>query len=306
MTYTRHKTHSWVYLRLVCILLLLVSCFTTGLAQNGIYYSVKLLPDKVTYQVSLSSTVGLSGTDRITNTGQVTIVVPTGSFQVANVQSTNGGWTNNTTVLAPPQSPNYDYFIFGLTPNAPSIPYSATQETVLFTFTNSGPCVGPVEIWTSSDLFQPNPPTQPINVGNDLTALGFRANGTVYNAWKGNYNVGSANCAIPPTIAILSPVTNTTVAGPSIAVSGTVTAGASVTLTEGATVLCSTTGTGGGIWSCSVSLPDGLHTLTAIAKNSGGTSTPATTTFTILTPVNPDCKPICVPITITRTRRRGV
>lgn len=302
----RHKRYAWVDLRTAWILLLVLSSFSRGLAQDGIYYSVKLLPDKVTYQVSLSSTVGLSGVYRITNSGQVTIVVPTGTFQVANVQSTNGAWSNNTTVRAPSQSPNYDYFIFGLTPNAPQIPYSSTVETVLFTFTNSGPCVGPVEIWTSTDPFQPNPPSQPINVGNDLTALGFLANGSVYNAWKGNYNVGSANCQSPPTLAILSPVTNSTVAGSNVVVSGTVTAGASVTLSEGATVLCSTTATVGGTWGCTVNLPDGLHTLTAIAQNSAGASSPAYTTFTVLTPANPDCRPICVPITITRTKRRGL
>ncbi|QMW01777.1 hypothetical protein [Spirosoma foliorum] len=303
MTYTHHKSHSWVYLQIVGILLLVLFRLTNSVAQDGIYYSVKLLPDKVTYQVSLSSTVSLSGANRITNTGQVTIVVPTGSFQVANVQNTNGGWTNNTTVRAPLQSPNYDYFIFGLTPNAPIIPYSATQETILFTFTNSGPCVGPVEIWTSNDPFQPNPPTQPINVGNDLTALGFLSNGVVYNAWKGNYNVGSANCQTPPTIAILSPVASSTVIGPVIPVSGTVTAGASVTLSEGATVLCSTTVTAGSTWGCSVSLPNGLHTLTAVARNSAGLGAPATTTFTVSMP-GADCRPVCVPITITQVRRR--
>lgn len=184
-----------------CLLWLLTGLMP-AFGQQGIHYAVRLLPDKITYQVSLSSTVTFTGAQQITNSGQVTIVGLAGRLSITNVQSVNGQWSNNTTVRAPSQNPGYDYFIFGLTPNTPMIPYSSTQETVLFTFQSSGACPGGVEIWTSTDPFRPNPPTQTINVGNDLTALGFRNGSTLYNAWLGNYNVGQANCETPSTVTL--------------------------------------------------------------------------------------------------------
>ncbi|WP_461094776.1 Ig-like domain-containing protein [Spirosoma gilvum] len=294
------STRLWLYAGFLLFVLIGTGSSTACLAQDGIYYAVKLLPDKVTYQVSLTSTVSLSGANRMTNSGQVTIVTPTNSFTVTNVQSSNGIWSNNTTVRHPAQNPGYDYFIFGLTPSVPMIPYSSTQEVILFTFTNSGACSGPIELWASNDPFQPNPPTQPINVGNDLTALGFVANGMLYNAWKGNYAVGSANCATLPTIAIVSPVTNTTVTTTTVAVSGTATAGASVTISEGGTQLCTTTAAQNGAWACTISFADGLHTLVGRASNTAGLSDPSTTMFT----VNNNCQPKCVPIVITVVRRK--
>ncbi|GAB3976957.1 hypothetical protein GCM10028806_37510 [Spirosoma terrae] len=300
----QNKSYPSLSLRLALGLLLGLGSLTAGLAQDGIYYAVKLLPDKVTYQVSLSSTIGLSGISQTTNSGQVTLVVPTGSFQVSTIQSVNGIWTNNTTIRAPSQSPGYDYFIFGMSPTAPLIPYSATQETILFTFVNNGTCAGPVEVWTKSDPFKPDPPRQPINVGNDLTALGFRNGTTLYNAWNGNYNVGGANCstATLPTVAILSPTASSTAMGPTVPISGTATASAAVSVSENGNLLCSTTATTAGTWTCMVSLPDGVHTLQAISRNTAGSSSPATTSFTVVSPVN--CKPICVPITISIVRRR--
>lgn len=291
----------WGYLRVLLLLPAVLGICADSLAQDGVYFAVKLLPDKVTYQVSLSSTVGLSGSSQLTNSGQVTIVTKANSFTMANIHSTSGAWSNNTTVRAPSQNPGYDYFIFGLTPNATTFPYSATGELVLFTFTNSGPCAGPVEIWTKNDPFQPNPPTQPINVGNDLTALGFRNGSTLYNAWLGNYAVGSANCAIPPTIAIVTPALNATLSTPTVLVSGTATAGASVTLTEGSTQLCTTQAATDGSWGCTLLLADGLHAVTGVASNLGGVSNPATTVFS----VSSTCPPTkCVPITITLVKRR--
>lgn len=288
------------YPKLLLLLLIGTGGMPVCLAQDGIYYSVKLLPDKVTYQVSLTSTVSLSGVNRMTNSGQVTIVAPTNSFTVTNLQSSNGIWSNNTTVRHPLENPGYDYFIFGLTPSAPMIPYSSTQEVILFTFANSGACAGPLELWTSNDPFQPNPPTQPINVGNDLTALGFASNGALYNAWKGNYNVGSATCAPLPTLAILSPVANATIATTTVTVSGTATAGASVTLYEGGTQLCSTNAAQDGSWSCTIPFNAGLHSLTGRASTTAGVSSPASITFT----VSNNCQPKCVPIVITVLHRR--
>ncbi|MBN8821866.1 MULTISPECIES: Ig-like domain-containing protein [unclassified Spirosoma] len=262
-------------------LLLIVS--TAAWGQTGIRYSVKLLSDGVTYQVSLSSTVSFTGSDRQTNSAQITIVAPANSFTVTSLSSVNGTWANNTTVRAPSQNSSKDYFIFGLTNNGVSIPYTASTETILFTFRNTGSCAGALEVWASTDPFKPNPPVQPINVGNDLTAQGFTLAG-VSNAWLGNYGVGGANCSLLPVVAILSPsaasLTNLTPT-----VSGTVTANSSVTLTAPGGQSCVVSDGGTGNWSCnSLTLLAGPVTLTAVVRNSVGPGNTATVSFTAVAP----------------------
>ncbi|QMW01778.1 hypothetical protein H3H32_28100 [Spirosoma foliorum] len=263
--------------------MLLLASITVSWAQNGIRYAVKLQSDGITYQVSLSSTVSYTGADRQTNSAQVTIVAPAGSFTVTSLTGVNGQWANNTIVRAPSQNPTKDYFIFGLTNNGASIPYTANTEVALFTFRNLGPCAGPIEVWASTDAFKPNPPSQPINVGNDLTALGFAREG-VTNAWLGNYGVGSANCLLLPVVAILSPAPSSLTSLTPV-VSGTVTANSSVTLTAPGGQFCVVNDGGTGNWSCnSLTLTAGPVTLTAVAANNVGPSNTATVSFTAIGP----------------------
>ncbi|GAB4040316.1 beta strand repeat-containing protein [Spirosoma gilvum] len=262
---------------------LLLTISTTAWSQTGIRYSVKLLSDGITYQVSLSSTVSFTGADQQTNSAQVTIVAPANSFTVNSLSSVNGTWANNTTVRVPSQNTSKDYFIFGLTNNGVSIPYTANTETILFTFRNTGSCAGAIEVWESTDPFKSNPPVQPINVGNDLTGLGFTLAG-VSNAWLGNYGVGGANCSLLPVVAILSPSANS-LTNLTPTVSGTVTANSSVTLTAPGGQSCVVSDGGTGNWSCnSLALTAGPVTLTAVARNSVGPSNTATVSFTAVAP----------------------
>ncbi|MVM29497.1 hypothetical protein GO755_05595 [Spirosoma sp. HMF4905] len=263
--------------------ILMLASLTIGWSQTGIKYTVKLQPDGLTYQVSLSSTVSFSGAYQQTNSGQVTIVAPAGSFTVTSINTVNGQWANNTTVRAPSQNPSKDYFIFGLTNNGVALPYTANTEISLFTFRNLGPCAGPIEVWASTDPFKPNPPSQPINVGNDLTTLGFAQLG-ITNAWLGNYGVGSANCSLLPVVAILSPAPNSLTSLTPV-VSGTVTANSSVTLTAPGGQFCIVSDGGTSNWSCnSLTLTAGPVTLTAVASNSVGPSNTATVSFTAVGP----------------------
>lgn len=270
--------------RLLCLLgIILVGILPNAWGQTGIRYAVKLKSDGVTYQVSLSSTVSFTGSDQQTNTAQVTIVAPANSFTITSLSSVNGTWANNTTVRAPLQNSGKDYFIFGLTNNGVSIPYTANTETILFTFKNTGPCAGAIEVWASSDPFKPNPPVQPINVGNDLTASGFTKL-SINNAWLGNYAVGTANCLLLPVVSILSPAANSQTSLNPV-VSGTVTANSSVTLTAPGGQSCVVSDGGTGNWSCnSLVLTAGPVTLTAVATNSVGPSNTATVSFTAVAP----------------------
>lgn len=94
--------------------------------------------------------------------------------------------------------------------------------------------------------------------------------------------VTATTVACPPSVAILSPATNTTVATTAM-VSGTATPNAQVVLTSSTgTTLCTTTATAGGSWSCAVTLAPGSQTLTAVANNAAGNSAPATTQVTAI------------------------
>ncbi|WP_020598393.1 Ig-like domain-containing protein, partial [Spirosoma panaciterrae] len=109
-----------------------------------------------------------------------------------------------------------------------------------------------------------------------------------------------------PTVAITSPATNGT-ATTSPTVSGTATPGSVVTLTgPGNTTLCTTTASVSGIYSCPVNVPAGPNSITAVACNAGGCSTPAVTNFTAvgppsLTVVQPPAGGTTQPITGTAT-----
>lgn len=96
-----------------------------------------------------------------------------------------------------------------------------------------------------------------------------------------NSNSASTTITAPPTITISTPLNTTTALNPTI--SGTATAGAQVVLTSSSGgTLCTTTATVGGTWSCPVNLTAGPQTLSAVASNSAGISSPATTQITAL------------------------
>ncbi len=89
----------------------------------------------------------------------------------------------------------------------------------------------------------------------------------------------------PPAPVITGPANGDVLATQTPVLSGTSEPGAEVTVYEGGTVLCTTTADAGGDWSCSptTSLPEGSHTVTAVATPPGGISSPtsAPVTFTI-------------------------
>lgn len=172
------------------------SALCTVLCPKPIEYSVKLLPDGHTYQVSLRSQFTYTGINALTNSAQVSLLVPTGGFELSNLQSINGLWANNTTVIAPSENPGYDYILIGLINNGTTgIPYNAGQETPLFTFENSGICTGAMELMEAGDPFYP-PNQQQINAGNEIVIFGFGNQ----NAWCGNYGQGNAVCETPGCI----------------------------------------------------------------------------------------------------------
>lgn len=143
------------------------------------------------YELKLISSVDWLPPFNVTATAQISFLVPTGGFELNNLQNINGAWAANSLVIAPTENPDFDYVTVGLTSlGTNDIDYVNGQEITLFTFENSGICTGPIALMEVGDPFT-FPNSQNINVGNQLTTLG---SGNL-NAWTGNYGLGNANCS---------------------------------------------------------------------------------------------------------------
>lgn len=113
----------------------------------------------------------------------------------------------------------------------------------------------------------------------------------------------SVTAIAPPTVAINSPNNTTATTTPTI--SGTATPNAVVTLTASNGSLggpVSVTADNTGAYSTSaITFPTGLASVTAVASNAGGTSSPATTSFTVVALVSPPSLTVTSPVANTST-----
>ncbi|MEZ4954850.1 MAG: gliding motility-associated C-terminal domain-containing protein [Saprospiraceae bacterium] len=96
------------------------------------------------YQVSLTAGQTINQPNDVTENMRITLKVPTG-FNLTNLSSqvTNVDFTVGTPVIAPTESPDFDYIPILLnTPNTQDIPYFANTKIPLFLFENGGDCGG--------------------------------------------------------------------------------------------------------------------------------------------------------------------
>jgi len=138
-------------------------------------YHLEVLPDGITYQVSILPYVEWAAPFNITSTAQATIRAPKNTLRVANLVNLIEGveFKNNSTYLAPEEEPDADYVSFGLESNNTSgIIYRKDTLTPLFTFQNELPCSGSTfRMALARDPFvQGN--SQNANAANQLTTLG--------------------------------------------------------------------------------------------------------------------------------------
>lgn len=173
-----------------------------------IQYKVSWSSNEDLYTVSLLPSESWSNPQNTVSSAQISMVVPTGGFQVGNVNSLHGLWSNNTNVASPTENPEMDYFVFGLQGLTSEIPFVSGEEVALFTFENSGICTGAVELIDhDTDPFMP-PNSQSVNIGNQITVLGA---GPGINAYSGNLEIGGADCnqiGSPCDIEILEIISN--------------------------------------------------------------------------------------------------
>lgn len=160
-------------------------------SQAQVQFKVELLANDL-YQVSLRSDEIWENPLNITNSGTVTLVAPTGGFDISTVTDISGNWDRINHIVAPSENSSMDYFVFTLQSGTSDIVYHPTHTSTLFSFTNDlNDCGGPIElIHNDNDPFVDN--DQNILVGNQITVLGA---GPGENAYTRNYSVGSADCS---------------------------------------------------------------------------------------------------------------
>jgi hypothetical protein len=130
-------------------------------------------------------------------TAQVTVVAPHGTggskFTVIGLTSyeTSMQWLQNARVDAPTENTSKDYISFGFQ-GATTFSIPLNTEKKLFSFKNSGTCLGELQLIVNGvDPF--DPPTgnsQNTNPGNAITILGVGG-----DAYIGNYGSGANACA---------------------------------------------------------------------------------------------------------------
>ncbi|WP_233582611.1 Ig-like domain-containing protein [Corallococcus sp. CA053C] len=207
-----------------------------------------------TYTVTAVSTNG-SGTNSTTASSTFTVAVPAPT--VAITTPANGSTTTNPNVTVTGTSAN------------------ATSVTVTFQGTN----YGPIAVDASGNWSQVLP--GPLADGSyTVTAVSRNSAGTNSTAASSTFTVDQT----PPTVAISTPANGSTINTPTVTVTGTSTGATSVSLTFEGTSYGPIAVDASGSWSFPLPgpLPEGSYTVTAVAKDAAGnTSPPATSTFTL-------------------------
>lgn len=159
---------------------------------------ISVLDDYATFIVSVIPKQTLERPSNITNTGQITLKAPTGSFKISTIKSLTGVWQLNTIIEQPLEAPDFDYIIFSLVTPISNPSYQAEIDTPLFSFKNEKGCFGNITLIENfSDPFWP-PNSLEANIGNQLTILAYG----IENAYEKNHPISSiANC--PSTLEVV-------------------------------------------------------------------------------------------------------
>ncbi|HFA48336.1 MAG TPA: hypothetical protein ENJ95_04875, partial [Bacteroidetes bacterium] len=148
------------------------------------------------YSVSLTPGETLNAPNNVTESLSVTIKVPTGGFNLGNLVSdvTNVSFAVANTVVAPAEAPGFDYITIELSStNTSDIPYIAGNNTLLFSFENTGTCEGAdISIVPTDDPYL----LSGANIGLDVTVTGSMVNECI--------GTGTAACDAVPNMCPLT------------------------------------------------------------------------------------------------------
>lgn len=125
------------------------------------------------FTISILSNQTIAVPFNTTATAQVTLKVPAGSFQVANLKNLIEGvvFNENGRSNAPEEASDYDYIVFGLASlGTRNILYTEGEKIPLFSFENSGACTNEAVVLMDNieDPFLP-PNSERANVGQQIT-----------------------------------------------------------------------------------------------------------------------------------------
>ncbi|OQX16245.1 MAG: hypothetical protein BWK73_04300 [Thiothrix lacustris] len=179
-----------------------VECLSTPAAPrpNSVYYRVDWSKIDQRYHVYMYP--GSTPTPNMSLTSQVTLKMPHASgdesFQASAITSPLNGitWTESSRVNAPKENAGVDYISFTMnTSDVKAFQWQAAQELEVFSFANSGACVGSVALMdNSTDPFNVLPNSTGTNPGNQFANLGWGAADS--NNYAGNYGC-PATCTAP-------------------------------------------------------------------------------------------------------------
>jgi len=165
---------------LTSLFVLLTFCITTAQVQ----FKLTMLEDGETYQVSMIPQKSWAHPYNITSTAQVTVKVPSNSFEVDDLKSLQLGvdWQSNSRSESPVEALGTDYISFGLgSLGTVDLSYEAGVEMPLFSFKNALPCSGSVSLMNNEDDPFMAPNSRNANVGNSITIFGARGEAYVGN-----------------------------------------------------------------------------------------------------------------------------
>ena len=158
----------WLILFLFCLLLNKISAQVVG--------NLSVLADDSTFLISIVPAKTIERPFNITNTGQITLKAPAGSFDISDINSFTGIWQLNTIIEQPIEAPNFDYIVFTLVTPIQNPSYQANIEIPFFSFKNKNGCIGSIQLINNfTDAFWP-PNSLDVNIGNQLTILEYGIN----------------------------------------------------------------------------------------------------------------------------------
>ncbi len=183
------------------LVMLLFMLFGFSKAFSQVEYTIKWeTSPQACYVVYLKSSTAFSTPLSQIPTAQVTVVAPHGTggskFTVVGLTSYEPSmqWVQNARVDAPSENTSKDYISFGFQ-GATTFNIPANTEVKLFSFKNSGTCLGALQLIENlsdpfSNLTPPNfSNSANTNPGNSITILGVGG-----DAYTGNYGTGANAC----------------------------------------------------------------------------------------------------------------
>jgi len=195
MTFKMNNTHTFKG-----FFTMLFVIATISLTSAQVQFKLTMLEDGETYQVSLIPEKSWEHPYNITSTAQVTVKVPTNSFEVTDLVSLqlDVDWQDNSRSDAPAEAPGTDYISFGLASlGTVNFNYEAGVEMPLFTFKNALPCTGSVILMDNADDPFMAPNSRRANVGNSITIFGARG-----EAYSGNTEYTEVPCVANLTTSV--------------------------------------------------------------------------------------------------------